>query len=259
MKNIFLRASSIVILVLIASRLTLIAANSTNTAPGSAVNPALLGHWILAGHIPGTPASIYNFSTDPVMLAEAFSKFNYQPAPTDAVALNLKGQVAGLLRVLNLSDGSQLVILSRTLFAPIPPPLELADGSKLELWNPGVGTTAMRFTPSDGVLTSLDPALAKMATWKRLTDAESANYINGSKTKTIVNNLRQFAAAGQQYMIDRGMRQVTYTDLVGSGTQNYIRSISPADGEDYTHITINQSTTQISVTTKDFGAVTYNL
>jgi hypothetical protein len=242
-----------------ATKLTLAAADSATAVPGSAVNQALLGRWILAGQIPGTPASIYNFSTDPAILSAAFSKFNRQPAPTDAVALNLDGKVIGLLRILNLADGSEVVILSRGLIAPMPPPLELADGSKLELWNPGAGATAMHFTPSDGALISLDPFAARMASWKRITDAELASIANSQKQKAVVNNLRQLASAGQQYLLDRGVKEVGYADLIGTQTDNYIRSISPADGEDYTHITITQITTQISVTTKDYGTVTYNL
>ena len=259
MKNIFSRTGALAVMVLVAGKLALTAADSIAATPGSSVNPALLGRWMLSGQTPGTSDSVCNFSTDPALLAETFAKFNRVPTSTDAVVLNLDGKVMGLLRVWNLADGAQLVVLSRSLLAPIPAPLELADGSKLELWNPGTGTTAMRFTPIDGVLTLLDPATAKLATWKRVTDAELVGLANAAKKKTVVNNLRQLAAAGQQYILDRGVKQVGYSDLVGTQTDNYVRSISPADGEDYTHITINQSTSQISVTTKDFGEVIYNL
>jgi type IV pilus assembly protein PilA len=80
-----------------------------------------------------------------------------------------------------------------------------------------------------------------------------------SRMKTVTNNLRQMCSAGQQYMLDKGVTQAAYTDLVGTATDAYIRSISPAAGEDYTTITIAQTTTQVSISALTFGTVTYNL
>jgi hypothetical protein len=53
--------------------------------------------------------------------------------------------------------------------------------------------------------------------------------------------------------------QAGYTDLVGTLTDNYIRSISQVAGEDYSTILIQQGTTQVSITSPTFGTVTYNL
>jgi type IV pilus assembly protein PilA len=80
-----------------------------------------------------------------------------------------------------------------------------------------------------------------------------------SRQKAVTNNLRQLASAGQQYMLDKGVTQALYADLVGTSTDNYIRSISPVSGEDYTTISIVQTTTQISISNLGFGTVTYNL
>jgi type IV pilus assembly protein PilA len=80
-----------------------------------------------------------------------------------------------------------------------------------------------------------------------------------SQTKAITNNLRQLASAGQQYMLDKGVTQAGYRDLVGNGTDKYIRSISPVAGENYQDMTIYQTTTQISTRTADGTVVTYNL
>jgi type IV pilus assembly protein PilA len=80
-----------------------------------------------------------------------------------------------------------------------------------------------------------------------------------SRIKAVTNNLRQVASAGQQYMLDKGVTSCGETDLVGTNTDNYIRSISPVSGEDYTTITIAQTTTQISISNAGFDTVTYNL
>jgi type IV pilus assembly protein PilA len=84
-----------------------------------------------------------------------------------------------------------------------------------------------------------------------------------SRQKAVTNNLRQLAAAGQQYMLDKGVTQAAYTDLVGTATDNYIRSITPVADElpSYQAFTVAQGTTQVSITSTSgaFPTVTYNL
>jgi len=75
-----------------------------------------------------------------------------------------------------------------------------------------------------------------------------------SQNKTIVNNLRQLNAAAQQYFLEasNGVTSVGSADLVGSGTQYYIKSITVVRGEAYPD-TINATDTQLTA-----GGVTYN-
>ncbi len=80
-----------------------------------------------------------------------------------------------------------------------------------------------------------------------------------SRMKTVTNNLRVINSAAQQFMGEKGATQAGYTDLVGSGTDNYVRSVSPVAGEDYSGISIVQSQTQISVSSGTFGTCTYNI
>jgi len=80
-----------------------------------------------------------------------------------------------------------------------------------------------------------------------------------SRQKAVVNNLRQVATAASQYMLDKGVTQAGYTDLVGTNTDNYIRSISPVASEDYSSLTVVQTATQVSITSAAFGTVTYNM
>ena len=79
-----------------------------------------------------------------------------------------------------------------------------------------------------------------------------------TREKAITNNLRQIAAAAQQYLLEQGVTQVAYTDLVGTGTAYYIQSINTVANEDYTTITVLNGATQISVSSPVI-TVTYNL
>lgn len=53
-----------------------------------------------------------------------------------------------------------------------------------------------------------------------------------SQEKAVLNNLRQFAAAGDQFCLERGVAKARYADLVGPG--RYIRKLESVAGEDYT-------------------------
>lgn len=66
-----------------------------------------------------------------------------------------------------------------------------------------------------------------------------------SQDKAVINNLRQLAAAAQQYMLDKGVTRVVNTDVVGTSTDKYISQISLVGGETYT-IVIDSGTTQIA-------------
>ena len=59
-----------------------------------------------------------------------------------------------------------------------------------------------------------------------------------ARDKTILNNLRQIASAGEQYLLDKGTTQATYADLVNDGRFFTIKTIA---GENYTSLTIGQN------------------
>ena len=80
-----------------------------------------------------------------------------------------------------------------------------------------------------------------------------------ARMKAITNNLRQIAAAGQQYMLEKGLTSVPEANLVGASTDYYLRPISVVNGEDYSTLTITNTTTQISVKDLDNDVITYNL
>jgi len=79
-----------------------------------------------------------------------------------------------------------------------------------------------------------------------------------SQNKTIVNNLRQFAAAGQQYLLETGVTRATHNDIVGTGTNKYISVLSTVSGEDYTALNVDVGQTRLSVTKSDTTVVSYD-
>jgi type IV pilus assembly protein PilA len=52
-----------------------------------------------------------------------------------------------------------------------------------------------------------------------------------SEQKAVLNNLRQFAAAGDQFCLENGVNRATYADLVGP--DKYIKMLNPVAGETY--------------------------
>ena len=81
---------------------------------------------------------------------------------------------------------------------------------------------------------------------------------HNSRSKTVLNNLRQVSSAAQQYMLEHAVTECTYTDLVGSTTDSYLNTISPVAGEDYTTIVIDLSASQLSISADTFGTITFD-
>jgi len=68
-----------------------------------------------------------------------------------------------------------------------------------------------------------------------------------SQEKTIQNNLRQFSAAGQQYIMETSKNMATYADIVGP--DKYIRELQPVAGENYKLLVVHESDHSLSVRT----------
>ena len=56
--------------------------------------------------------------------------------------------------------------------------------------------------------------------------------------KKVMNNLRQLAAAANQYFLENEVTKATYDNLVGP--TKYVKEINPVDGEDYRGILFEQ-------------------
>ena len=77
-----------------------------------------------------------------------------------------------------------------------------------------------------------------------------------SQDKAVLNNLRQFASAAQQYMLETGAVTADYTDLVG--TDLWSGTIESVGTEEYATLTVATNTTQISITSPSGNDVTYS-
>ncbi len=76
--------------------------------------------------------------------------------------------------------------------------------------------------------------------------------------RAIRNNLRQISNAAQQYMLDKGVTEVRFQDLI-SGPTPYLRSVTSAAGENYNNLIIRQTSTRISVTKADGTVVSFDM
>jgi prepilin-type N-terminal cleavage/methylation domain-containing protein len=79
-----------------------------------------------------------------------------------------------------------------------------------------------------------------------------------SRTSAVTNNLRQLFSAAQQYMLDKSSVSCSESDLVGSTTDYQLHVLTPVAGENYTTLTVGQTTTQISISSAALGTVSYS-
>ncbi|GAB4273273.1 MAG TPA: pilus assembly protein [Opitutae bacterium] len=75
-----------------------------------------------------------------------------------------------------------------------------------------------------------------------------------SRRKAIINNLRQVASAGQQYILENGVSSCKYNKLKGV----YFNDITPVAGESYKTLVIKESGGTLQVRTKGGMKVEYS-
>lgn len=76
-----------------------------------------------------------------------------------------------------------------------------------------------------------------------------------SMEKAILNNLRQLAAAAEQFFLEHGVDRVKLEQIVGPG--KYIRNLNSVDGEDYSTLDLTQSVSSWKITSESGIIVTY--
>lgn len=54
-----------------------------------------------------------------------------------------------------------------------------------------------------------------------------------SQDKAVTNNLRQLSSAADQFFLEKGVSTVASTDLVGTGSTQYIKAVQTVAGETY--------------------------
>lgn len=80
-----------------------------------------------------------------------------------------------------------------------------------------------------------------------------------SRESAVTNNLRQLSNAADQYMLQNGVTSAAFNQLVGTGTEFYIKPIQSVAGEDYSALTISQGDSAITISSAALGTVTYRL
>ncbi len=78
-----------------------------------------------------------------------------------------------------------------------------------------------------------------------------------SQDKAVTNNLRQLASAADQYFLESGFNSVNSTDLVGTNSTQYIKSIATVANETYPAI-INQGEALTAESVAGTRTVTYS-
>ncbi len=80
-----------------------------------------------------------------------------------------------------------------------------------------------------------------------------------SRLKAVTNNLRQIANAAQSYMMEKSSTQAGFTDIVGTGTDNYLHVVNPVVDEVYTGILIVNGQSQVTLSSASLGTITYSM
>ncbi len=76
-----------------------------------------------------------------------------------------------------------------------------------------------------------------------------------SQDKAVLNNLRQFASAAQQYMLETGSTTANYSAIVGTG--KWLNTIESVGAEVYTGLSVGTNTTSITIASPSGNTVTY--
>lgn len=99
------------------------------------------------------------------------------------------------------------------------------------------GYTVNSYDDKTGRLTVSKDQTTRVLTLKKSTVQASAESPGAPATpeqqKALMNNLRQLAAASEQYFLEQGVSKVTVAQLVGPEPGKFIRELKPAAGESY--------------------------
>jgi hypothetical protein len=79
--------------------------------------------------------------------------------------------------------------------------------------------------------------------------------LSEQQKSAVMSNLRQIAAAFDQYVKETGRTQAALTDLVGP--DKYIRQLNSVAGEDYNALNLRQGAAALTVTTTSGATITY--
>jgi hypothetical protein len=118
------------------------------------------------------------------------------------------------------------------------------------------GYIVSEFNPKDEVVVLTKdgvPTRLRLKTAKVQTKTVSPEQVQLIK-RAVTNNLRQIAAAADQFYLENGKNQTTLAELVGP--TKYIKELHSVDGEDYGTLVLRQGA-NFSVTTTSGVTVNY--
>ena len=150
-------------------------------------------------------------------------------------------------------------VLSRDFDAPPPPPLETPRHTQLiaslRQDNLSLRTEVDRLNARLAAQSAVPPPSARPAPVPAAASQHKVAAERRDQQQKILNNLRQIAAAIDQYKIEYSRPASSLDEIVGE--KNYVRRLLPIDGENYSGISLvpGQSMT---VTTVNGLSVTYD-
>ena len=118
------------------------------------------------------------------------------------------------------------------------------------------GYVVSEFDATDEVVVQVKdgvPTRLKLKTARVQTKTASPEQVQQIK-RAVTNNLRQIAAAADQFYLENGKSQTTLAELVGP--TKYIKELRSVDGEDYGTLVLRQGA-KFSVTTSSGVIVNY--
>lgn len=117
------------------------------------------------------------------------------------------------------------------------------------------GYTVTAYEPKSDVVVLSRDGREHRVTLKNAKVQAGAAELPPETKNGILNNLRQLAAAADQYYLENGKAQATYDDLVGA--TKYVKTIDAKDGENYRGIEFAQGK-PLTVTTAGGVSISYN-
>lgn len=123
-----------------------------------------------------------------------------------------------------------------------------------------VGSSLAGYTISEYDAKADEVVLTKGGQSLRLALKQRKAAVAGTKIspdveRAVLNNLRQLAAAADQYYLEHGKKSTTYDELVGP--DKYVKTITPVNGENYRGLPFAQGVALV-VTTAAGHSVSYD-
>ncbi len=143
-----------------------------------------------------------------------------------------------------LKDGSGVLINDPTGEIPIPLLLDIRQVEKDRVILQMVMAAIVLERSNAKIYSEYEDIIAESLIESRKRKAELEQWRSQAP---VVNNLRQIASAGQQYILEEGVSSATYAQLEGI----YFEPIEPINGESYTELVVSENGGTLTVTDKD--------